>query len=534
MNAERRYHCIVCGIQIIRNQELDHWTRSAESVIVVNAQWQNARYTGAWDRDNPDQAVYVDGAPVPADIPLRILLLRPTIGGPAVRHLREPLGVACGFPVHTACWEILQSTRPEEPLPVQSIFELCASVPNRIGAVNFGHTYGGIFGYRMSLPVQNLPIAEETSLFYVTAEDTFPVRQDEGSSLGPGSPSSSDPFAGLPTEITQLIFELLSSKDVANLKLASRTCAALTLPDTFWKSRFLSGHPRHVHQAAARTIPFSTGAEAASSESRPLTPEPYRVFISTVDVFGKRYASGMRFESTSGTSTGLGYVHASTEVLVAEARIQIAGLLLAHDERGIRGISVIPSTGPISKWVGEHQSLPHRRLMLQSINPQPFSYLSGAFNAFGFVAMSTGDGRSSPSDLRIHDLAFWFPGVPDPRNEFLGIEHSPSDVDNSLCTQRPVYHSIFAEPDLIDLSDLGRIAGIHTVHRKNELNEWLVGIVVYTSSGRLSVYPGRLGEAPVDCEQFHRDVDPGIRVVAGFCTRMETPSGITEFGLVVN
>lgn len=215
--------------------------------------------------------------------------------------------------------------------------------------------------------------------------------------------------------------------------------------------------------------------------------------------------------------------------------------------------------------------------------------------------MSTGDGHSSPSDLRIHDLALWFPGVPDPRNEFLGIEHSPSDVDNSLCTQRPVYHSIFAEPGLIDLSDLGvltlyacggaeseswglrvefsngkapmqigllglevdteatpfrvdyaageRIAGIHTVHRKNELNEWLVGIVVsshlhrtvlpcflkthlaqanilwlipqvYTSSGRLSVYPSRLGEAPVGCEQFHRGIDPGVRVIAGFCTRM--------------
>lgn len=50
-----------------------------------------------------------------------------------------------------------------------------------------------------------------------------------------------DPFASLPTEMRSFILELLPSRDVANLRLASRALASVPLSDVFWKSRFFYG-----------------------------------------------------------------------------------------------------------------------------------------------------------------------------------------------------------------------------------------------------------------------------------------------------
>ncbi|KAK6950635.1 hypothetical protein Daesc_007159 [Daldinia eschscholtzii] len=50
--------------------------------------------------------------------------------------------------------------------------------------------------------------------------------------------SGSDPLNNLPTEILHMILIWMDSKDVANLRLASRVCASLILPEIFWRSRF--------------------------------------------------------------------------------------------------------------------------------------------------------------------------------------------------------------------------------------------------------------------------------------------------------
>lgn len=104
-------------------------------------------------------------------------------------------------------------------------------------------------------------------------------------------------------------------------------------------------------------------------------PKGASVYVSCVDIFGARYVSGVRFESRDGEERDLGYMHNATLV---SRLTDISGFVLAQDERGIRGLSVLSSKGSLD-WVGDHENVPKRRLVLP---PQhgPIRYLKGGFD----------------------------------------------------------------------------------------------------------------------------------------------------------
>ncbi|KFY05754.1 hypothetical protein V491_09036 [Pseudogymnoascus sp. VKM F-3775] len=90
------------------------------------------------------------------------------------------------------------------------------------------------------------------------------------------------------------------------------------------------------------------------------------IFVSTIDVFGQHYISGIRFEQKNGASTEVGYVHSKTEVLVTweESRpVCVTGFQVALDGRGVRGIAIESAMGGLSNWVGEYDGIPRRRLV---------------------------------------------------------------------------------------------------------------------------------------------------------------------------
>jgi hypothetical protein len=99
-----------------------------------------------------------------------------------------------------------------------------------------------------------------------------------------------------------------------------------------------------------------------------LTP----VFISFVDFGDKQYLSGIRFQQRDELDTCLGYIQRRHESILDsvcligdEGHLHVSGFILAMDLRGIRGISLI-TIGGASKWLGEHEGIPKKRLAIRA------------------------------------------------------------------------------------------------------------------------------------------------------------------------
>jgi hypothetical protein len=93
------------------------------------------------------------------------------------------------------------------------------------------------------------------------------------------------------------------------------------------------------------------------------------IYISLVDLFGRRYVSGLRLVDRDGASHHLGYRHPTSELLLlasGDGLCDLRGFLLAQDQRGIRGIAAIIDSSINSKWVGDYNNIPKRRLVLES------------------------------------------------------------------------------------------------------------------------------------------------------------------------
>ena len=117
-----------------------------------------------------------------------------------------------------------------------------------------------------------------------------------------------------------------------------------------------------------------------------LSAQATAVLVSTVEIHGRRYVSGIRIHSKGGSSGSLtlGYQHPDNEVMLLDCKRQnlgVSGFCLAIDNFGIRGLSAITDTGLLSDWAGEHQGLPRRRLVCSSSCLDTITDLKGAFDA---------------------------------------------------------------------------------------------------------------------------------------------------------
>lgn len=166
-----------------------------------------------------------------------------------------------GFPIHRSCFQLLSVAHLEtgRPLDIQAVFDLCRSQPIQYGALNWGHTYGGIMAWNddpqdlfpteepwlytdhiIGRAFQHDPFNDPCLSKIFSAENEKPAEspgQNPITCVG----SSQDPFFILPSEMRVNILIELSSQDVANLRTASRSFASLKLPNQFWRSRFRPG-----------------------------------------------------------------------------------------------------------------------------------------------------------------------------------------------------------------------------------------------------------------------------------------------------
>lgn len=118
-------------------------------------------------------------------------------------------------------------------------------------------------------------------------------------------------------------------------------------------------------------IDFSDGCRSLFTRTVDITFKVTGVFVTFARFNGMKYVSGLQFQQHDGVSSSLGYVVLNEEIemdvdgsLLSKDGCGISGFYLAINSRGVRAISLISSSGKVSKWFGKHDGIPKTRLFL--------------------------------------------------------------------------------------------------------------------------------------------------------------------------
>lgn len=128
---------------------------------------------------------------------------------------------------------------------------------------------------------------------------------------------------------------------------------------------------------------FSYGSRMIFQRSVNVPDDAVGLFVSMINIFGRRYVSGIRIQQADGHSVNLGYIHPRDETLLLfcdKGRLRITGFVLAQDLRGIRGLSVLTDNGTQSDWAGDHRNLPLKRLVSASAGQHLVQCFRGGFD----------------------------------------------------------------------------------------------------------------------------------------------------------
>ncbi|KAF2788024.1 hypothetical protein K505DRAFT_366831 [Melanomma pulvis-pyrius CBS 109.77] len=276
--ARNQAGCTICGAGVI--QRGPRWMGEFRALYTFDQDWTAARLSGVGSRHSlldlapRDAAARYDehGMDSPAlvdDISLLKVSYAPP--DPWIPHSLSPpiyRPNAWGFPFHAACW-LLMAELFDHQINRQFFFDLLLSLPIANGVVDWGHNYGGLLLTNDQI-TPHLP-GEERTLAGIDSNlvlrsgtgepiytfDPIAVKQllemnvdlphasaQQGSFQyfsASSHPNILDPFAKLPTELVQLIFNTMQSQYVVSLKIASRVAAATALTESFWASRFRRG-----------------------------------------------------------------------------------------------------------------------------------------------------------------------------------------------------------------------------------------------------------------------------------------------------
>jgi len=232
-------------------------TGNATSTVYLSGDGRRGQFTDVITADSEASTDGGHGTEM-----LEINLTPRSFGGSAVLATRPDASpVACGFPFHSACWDLMMMLCPRDQMNTQVLFELCLSFPSKGGGVlDWGHDYYGATRYPeqmiqitpgeesgIAIPVSSalycsdpLDITELQRLF-MPGHSGYTMDSVEALHCSVPWRGARDPFSTLPPEILGAILEHLPTSAIGPLKLASGVFANVALSDSFWRSRFLPG-----------------------------------------------------------------------------------------------------------------------------------------------------------------------------------------------------------------------------------------------------------------------------------------------------
>ncbi|KAF4449591.1 hypothetical protein F53441_7158 [Fusarium austroafricanum] len=686
--------CCLCGIAILGEFETPLWMCQFHTVYAIDPDANSRAYlsTSGRRRGRSDM-INVD----PSDERLkdkkviRVNLMPYDFCNPSqyTFFLSDINPDAWGYPFHSACWQILTTFRPIEQEDLQSILNLCRSVPKQRGMLNWGHGYGGRARHDLTIApgeenyLTSSPVVVGMDVNPFSVVELLQIFDRHASQASPDNigaikplpkihsitTPAPDPFAELPTDILLALVDHLTLPELTLMKQASRVFANLELPSRFWRRRFRPGREfdyifeardytggnwesicrainasksngmvryslhlrRHIwdlcspmHQileamrhttchgipvksvfepnASARDRNWTTVSRALKGPSQifsrgsrviydrvlGLPNEITAIYASVVEVFGRHYVSGLRFQDQDGQNFSIGFQHPDTEIAIADGEygLWIGGFDVALDQHGVRGLSILFHGGTQSDWVGDYRDIPKRRLQPVSEDHE-IECLKAGFDAAKLVALSIKE-----EVLFQHNTPkLWYPDIPSSDLIFAGSNYaliesnrpdSANEQDLPLCftlfgggkpeklTSITVRHRVH-EKDMLKIESVtlnsmniredvslgfrrmddrySKDYDIYYEHEKSLAIDglggeridmiktcWLdgqfVGFSVSTSHDRTATFAGSL-----DVENYSgiewRISTAGANEVVGFWATMETEPGFLDFGLVL-
>ncbi|KAF9761281.1 hypothetical protein IL306_003881 [Fusarium sp. DS 682] len=198
------------------------------------------------------------------------------------------------------------------------------------------------------------------------------------------------------------------------------------------------------------------------------------VYVSKVELFGRRYVSGLRFRDGDGKDLTIGFQHPDHEELLAQEAngLRIKGFDAAFDQRGVKGLCMLLDDGTRSDWVGEYKDIPKKRVRVGG-EENRVSHFKGGFDAAKLVSISINAAsiysRDPSGCLDQGRGPLWYPEIPSPDLIFPYVSTTlthrstrRSVVDQDL----PVCFRLFGDGDP---SMLSKITVRHRVHDKYTL-----------------------------------------------------------------
>lgn len=151
-----------------------------------------------------------------------------------------------GFPLHSACWSILEEVCSPESVPQTRLYDLCRSLPfsRRVCCLTWNHDYGGLisiddaaYPWEVQFNFHDLPFADSNPYLVPEIEHLL---QEIPTQLGPPKvvSTSTDIFGQLPLEIITAIAGTLPINDFFNARLALRSFYSVFYVQKFWASKF--------------------------------------------------------------------------------------------------------------------------------------------------------------------------------------------------------------------------------------------------------------------------------------------------------
>lgn len=189
----------------------------------------------------------------------------------------EPCGFVMGFAFHAACWSLLEAAcGGKEGVPLEKLYDVCASLPVYREFLHWGHDYGGIVNlpgrvndgqggggdderrypwevrairrkgpdeYRLAKHNPRLVAEIHEILAYVPPVPTGPPRLAGLLTPGPPPPAEETEekrigLSSMPREILLCIAEKLPTRDMLRARLATRAFWPAYHAQSFWASRF--------------------------------------------------------------------------------------------------------------------------------------------------------------------------------------------------------------------------------------------------------------------------------------------------------
>ncbi len=130
---------------------------------------------------------------------------------------------------------------------------------------------------------------------------------------------------------------------------------------------------------------FTNGSRVLYERVLDIPDDVAAIFVSQVAICGRQHIGGIRFLQRNGNSITLGYCYPQTEISLISCEhgsCRTVGFHLAQDQRGIRGLAALSDADmPASRWAGEHQDIPKRRLALNNMDGDTKIALKGGFDA---------------------------------------------------------------------------------------------------------------------------------------------------------